>query len=302
MKTSEAVFVLHGDVERKSKLLDILAGEAFVVVWPDVSDEDAKRNLIGFDSARHTILHIGSKEKLYIGRNNIIDWCKEHNITRFWMLDDDIGNFKFGGPHAEYRDKIRIDGKLNLNSVEFEDDTGLGGMSMAGIMFNRAVDCPHEFCNRFIWAAVFIDLSINNIRYSIEGYDDIDMQLECIKNGIKTQTTSWLGHYKPAWYNKKSLNSSTEKIDYNNYLIYKKWGESTKIDIYYVNGVRYFRIHIRYPYRCLDDAPRKYNTDSLEEFVKSLETDYTEHPENFKVSGLPHMRGKTLQRRKLPKW
>lgn len=290
MKTAEAVFMLHGDVERKSKLLNKVTDDVYIVVWPGVSHEDAIKNLEGYNPDKHTVLNIGSRDKLYIGRNNIIDWCKEHNISRFWMFDDDVYGFKFGGPHQEYRDKICTNGKLNIKEIEFEDNVGLGGMSMGGVMFNRAVGCPNMFCNRFIWAAIFIDLSINPIKYSVEGYDDIDMQLECVKHGIKTQTTTWLGHYKPSWQNKVSLNSSMDKINYNNYLIYKKWGDSTKIDIYYVDGVRYFRVHLKYPYKCLDECPKKFNTDSLESFVQSLEDEFNAHPESFKVSGLPHMK------------
>jgi len=290
MKTSEAVFVLHGDVSRRSKILTLLGGPVYIVIWPGVDHKDAVANLEGFDPSLHTLLEIGSREKLYIGRNNIIDWCKEHGIKRFWMLDDDIA-LKLAGPSQEFKDTVFKDGKYYFNNLEFEDEVGLGGLTMRGIMFFNAIHAP-RFSNRFIWATIFIDLDYNNIRYSIEGYDDIDMQLECIKNKIKTQTLNWLGQAKPQWLAKKnSLNSQMDKIDYNNYLVYKKWGDSIHIDVYYdKKGNKYFRAHIRYPYKLKNPIFTKYSTESLEAFVNSLEEDYKSHPENFKVCGLPHLR------------
>lgn len=294
MKTAEAVFVLHGDVNRKSRILELINDDCYIVVWPDTSYEDAIKNLKGFDQNKHHVINIGSSDKLYIGRNNIINWCKENGITRFWMLDDDISKFRLGGPSQEFKDKVFTDGKCNVKNIEFDDDTGLGGLAMAGCMFNYAVDKP-MFSQRFIWAMIFIDLSINHIMYSVEGYDDIDMQLECFRNGIKFQTINWLGHIKPQWTTKKSLNSKLDKINYNNYLIYKKWGDSTKIDVYYAKGTgeKFYRIHVRYPYRYDANATPKFNTTSLEAFVESLDKEFEEHPETFKVCGLPHMRGKS---------
>ena len=294
MKTAEAIFVLHGDVNRKSKVLSLLEDDAYVVVWPDTSHEDAVKNLKGFDPAKHTVLNIGSKEKLYIGRNNIIDWCKEHDIKRFWMLDDDILKFRLGGPSQEYKNTTFVNGdehaKCILKNVDFEDDTGLGGLAMSGVMFNKAVDKP-KYAKRFVWAAVFIDLDYNPVRYSVEGYDDIDMQLECLTRGIKIQTHNWIGHTKPQWLTKKSLNSKVDKINYNNYLVYSKWGDNVKVDVYYdKQRNKYFRAHLRYPFKNYDPATSKYSTDSVESFVQSLEDDYRDHPENFRVCGLPHMR------------
>lgn len=288
MKTAEAVFMLHGDITRKSKLLELVDDDVYIVAWPDIPAEDVVKNLSGFDPNKHKVLNIGSREKLFMGRNNIIDWCKQNGISRFWMLDDDIMNFRIGGPSQEFKDKVLHDGKVCLKNLEFDDETGLGGMTMSGVMFNHALEAP-MFSNRFIWAAVFLDLTVNNISYSIEGYEDIDMQMECVKNGIKTQTHNWIGHAKPNWVNKKSVNTPMSKINFYNYLIYRKWGDSTVIDVYYDKQQnKYFRIHVRYPYKIKDTF--RYSTDSLESFVESLEKDYQEHPEHFKVCGLPHMK------------
>jgi len=292
MKSAEAVFMLHGDVNRKSTLLNIINDNAYIVVWPDTSKEDAVKNLVGYDPAKHTIINIGNKDKLYIGRNNIIDYCKEHGIKRFWMVDDDVFDFRLGGPSQEFKEKVRQNGKTTLMNVEFDDDVGLGGMTMRGVMFNKAVDKP-QFGKRFIWAVVFIDLDYNNIRYSVEGYDDIDMQLECVKNGIKIQTVNWLGHAKPQWTVKKSLNSQLDKINYNNYIIYKKWGDTVKIDVYYdKNKTKYFRVHTKYPYNIKSTDTTIFATDTLESFVKSLEDAFNSHPESFHVCGLPHLKKK----------
>lgn len=288
MKTAEAVFMLHGDITRKSKLLELIDDDVYIVAWPDIPAGDVVKNLSGFDPNKHKVLNIGSREKLFMGRNNIIDWCKQNGISRFWMLDDDIMNFRIGGPSQEFKDSIVRDGKVCLKSLEFDDETGLGGMTMSGVMFNHALDAP-MFSNRFIWAAVFLDLTVNSIRYSIEGYEDIDMQMECVKNGIKTQTHNWIGHAKPNWVNKKSVNTPMSKINYYNYLIYRKWGDSTVIDVYYDKQQnKYFRIHVRYPYKIKNTF--RYSTDSVESFVESLEADYQQHPEHFKVCGLPHMK------------
>lgn len=288
MKTAEAVFMLHGDVTRKSKLLDLIDDDVYIVAWPDIPEEDVVKNLSGFDPSKHKVLSIGSREKLFMGRNNIIDWCKQNGIKRFWMLDDDIMSFRIGGPSQEFKDNIIHDEKVCLKNLEFDDETGLGGMTMSGVMFNHALDAP-MFSNRFIWAAVFLDLTVNSIRYSIEGYEDIDMQMECVKNGIKTQTHNWIGHAKPNWVNKKSVNTPMSKINYYNYLIYRKWGDSAVIDVYYdKQGNKYFRIHVRYPYKIKNTF--RYSVDSLESFVESLENDYKYHPEHFKVCGLPHMK------------
>lgn len=296
MKTAEAVFVLHGDVTRKSKLLDLIDDDVYIVAWPDISEEGVIKNLSGFDPNKHKVLSIGSKEKLFMGRNNIIDWCKQNGITRFWMLDDDIMNFRIGGPSQEFKDNITHDGKVCLKNLEFDDEIGLGGMTMSGVMFNHALDAP-MFSNRFIWAAVFLDLTVNSIRYSIEGYEDIDMQMECVKNGIKTQTHNWIGHAKPNWVNKKSVNTPMSKINYYNYLIYRKWGDSAVIDVYYdKQGNKYFRIHVRYPYKIKNTF--RYSTDSLESFVESLENDYKDHPDHFKVCGLPHMKVENKAKKK----
>jgi len=290
MKTAEAIFVLHGDISRKTKLLKLLGDQVYVVIWPGVDHKDAIKNLEGYDPSLHTLLEIGSREKLYIGRNNIIDWCKENGIKRFWMLDDDV-TFRLAGPSQEFKDQLFKNGKYYFKTLEFEDEVGLGGLTMGGAMFNKAMHQP-KFSNRFIWAAIFIDLDYNNIRYSVEGYDDIDMQLECVKNNIKTQTHNWFGQIKPNWVTKKnSLNSQIEKIDYNNYVIYKKWGDSVRIDIYYdKNENMYFRAHIRYPYKIENPQFAKYSTESVESFVASLKREYKICPENFKICGLPHLR------------
>lgn len=290
MKSAEAIFMLHGDVNRKSTLLNLLNDNVYVVIWPGTNHEDAVRNLVGYDPAKHTLLEIGNRDKLYIGRNNIIDYCHEHNIDRFWMLDDDIITFRLGGPSQEFKDRVFQNGRYTLKNIEFEDDTGLGGLTMSGVMFNKAIDKP-MFSHRFIWAAIFLDLSINPVRYSLEGYDDIDMQLECVKRGIKHQTVSWLGQTKPQWLTKKSLNSQVDKINYNNYLVYKKWGDTVKIDVYYDKQKnKYFRVHVKYPYKIKDLSETLFRTDSLESFVQSLEDNYRDHPELFKVCGLPHMK------------
>ena len=136
---------------------------------------------------------------------------------------------------------------------------------------------------------MFLDLDINHTHYSIEGYDDIDMQMECVKNCVKAQTHNWIGHTKPNWLSKKSTNSPISKINYYNFLIYRKWGDSVVIDVYYdKQHNKYFRIHVRYPYKIRNTF--RYSIDSLDSFVESLENDYKQHPENFKVCGLPHMK------------
>lgn len=290
MKSAESIFMLHGDINRKSTLLNLLNDNVYIVIWPGTNHEDAVRNLVGYDPTKHTLLEIGCREKLYIGRNNIIDYCHDHNITRFWMLDDDIITFRLGGPSQEFKDKVFQNGKYTLKNLEFDDDTGLGGLTMSGVMFNKAIDMP-MFSHRFVWAAIFLDLSINPVRYSLEGYDDIDMQLECVKRGIGNQTISWLGHTKPQWLTKKSLNSQVDKINYNNYLVYKKWGDSVKIDVYYDKRMnRYFRVHLKYPYKIKDMDTTLFKIESFEEFMESLETAFKEHKELFKVCGLPHMK------------
>lgn len=289
MKKSEAIFVLHGDVTRKSKILSLIGDDAYIVIWPGVDHKKAVENLEGYDKSKHTILEIGSREKLYIGRNNIIDWCRRNNIKRFWMLDDDV-TFRLDGPSQEFKDNVFKNEKYYLSNLEFDDDIGLGGMTSSGVMFNNTVDSP-MYSNRFIWATIFIDLDYNDIKYSIEGYDDIDMQLECIKNNIKTQTFNWLGQAKPNWLTKKSLNSQIDKINCNNYLVYKKWGDAIRIDVYYdKNNNKYFRAHLRYPYKIENSLFTKYSTDSLESFIDSLEEAYRKNPNSFKVCGLPHMR------------
>lgn len=291
MKNSQAVFVLHGDVNRKSKVLNLLGGDVNIVIWPGVDHELAVSNLEGYDPSKHHILEIGSREKLYIGRNNIIDYCKENGITRFWMLDDDIG-FRLSKGHDEWLNNVVIDEKVYLNNIGFEDEVGLGGMTMGGVMFNNHIDAP-MFSNRFIWGAIFIDLDYNNIRYSVEGYDDIDMQLECVKNGIKTQTQNWIGQVKPNWLTKKSLNSQISKINLNNYLIYKKWKDTVKMDVYYDKDQnKYFRVHVKWPYKIKDHLEPKFSTESLEAFVESLEKEYANNPKSFKVCGLPHLKKK----------
>ena len=82
MKKSQAVFVLHGDVNRKSKILTLLGGDVNIVIWPGVDHELAVSNLEGYNPEIHHVLEIGSREKLYIGRNNILDYCKENGISR----------------------------------------------------------------------------------------------------------------------------------------------------------------------------------------------------------------------------
>lgn len=289
MKKAEAVFVLHGDVNRKSKILNLLGGDVNVVIWPGIDHNTAVSNLEGFDSNKHHILEIGSPEKLYIGRNNIIEYCKKNGIKRFWMLDDDV-SFRVSVGHEEYTDNVVIDGKVYLKELDFDDEVGLGGMTMGGVMFNNHRDAP-KYGNRFIWAAIFIDLEYNNIMYTVEGYDDIDMQLECVKNGIKTQTHNWIGQNKPNWLNKKSLNSQIDKINYNNYLIYRKWKDTVKMDVYYDKaGNKYFRVHVKWPYKIKDYLEPKFNIDSLESFVESLETEYATNPSSFKICGLPHLK------------
>lgn len=289
MKKAEAVFVLHGDVNRKSKILNLLGGDVNIVIWPGVDHKDAVSNLEGYDPEKHHLLEIGSREKLYIGRNNIIDYCKENGIKRFWMLDDDV-SFRMSLGHEEWTDKVCVDGKVHLMEADFEDEVGLGGMTMSGVMFNNHRDAP-KYSNRFIWAAIFIDLDYNNIRYTVEGYDDIDMQLECVKNGIKTQTHNWIGQTKPNWLNKKSLNSQMDKINYNNYLIYRKWKDTVKMDVYYDKaGNKYFRVHVKWPYKIKDHLDPKFNIDSLESFVESLEHEYATNPSSFKICGLPHLK------------
>ena len=291
MKTAEAVFVLHGDVTRKSKLLTLINGDVNIVIWPGVDHKLAVSNLEGYDPERHHILEIGSREKLYIGRNNIIDYCKENGIKRFWMLDDDV-SFRLSMGHDEWLNNVVVDGKVCFDKIDFDDEVGLGGMTMGGVMFNCHRDAP-KYSNRFIWAAVFIDLDYNNIRYTVEGYDDIDMQLECVKNGIKTQTQNWIGQTKPNWLNKKSLNSQIDKINYNNYLIYKKWKDTVKMDVYYDKTMnKYFRVHVKWPYKIKDHLEPKFATESLEAFVESLETEYANNPSSFKVCGLPHLKKK----------
>ena len=287
MKKSEEIFVLHGDVNRKSKILTLLGGKINVVVWPGTDHNSVKNSLVGFDDSLHTILEIGSREKLYIGRNNILDYAKKNGIKRFWMIDDDVG-FRLGGPSQEFKDAVFHDGKYWLNEIRFDDDVGLGGMTMAGVMFNNAIGSP-EFSNRFVWATVFIDLDYNNVRYSIEGYDDIDMQLECVKRGIKTQTTNWIGQIKPNWLTKKSLNSQVGKINQNNFNVYEKWGDTVKIDVYYDKQKnKYFRVHVRWPYKIVDSF--KFNKENVDKFVQSLEEEYANHPDSFHVCGLPHMK------------
>ena len=289
MKKSEAIFVLHGDVNRKSKILTLLGGDVNIVIWPGVDHTEAVKNLEGYDPEKHHLLEIGSREKLYIGRNNIIDYCKENGIKRFWMLDDDVA-FRLSKGHEEYTDNVYVDGKVYLKELDFDDEVGLGGMTMGGVMFNNHKDAP-KYGNRFIWGAIFIDLDYNNIRYSVEGYDDIDMQLECVKNNIKTQTHNWIGQIKPNWLNKKSLNSQMDKINYNNYLIYKKWKDTVKIDIYYDKAQnKYFRVHVKWPYKIKDHLEPKYSIDTLESFVESLEAEYASNPSSFKVCGLPHLK------------
>lgn len=290
MKTAEAVFVLHGDVNRRSNILQIIDDDAYVVVWPDTSYEDAIKNMRGFNPEKHKVLNIGSKEKLYIGRNNIIDWCHKNGITRFWMLDDDISSFRVAGPSQEYKDKVSTNRIVHIRNLEFDDDIGLGGMANGGAMFYGAIKQP-MYGKRFVWAAIFIDLSLNDVKYSVEGYDDIDMQLECIMRDIKFQTHNYIGHHKPKWLKKKSLNSSTDKINYNNYMVYKKWGDKVQIDVYYDDDKnKYFRAHLKYPYTKEDLGSPRFKTESLEEFVQSLEEAYRDHPETFKVCGLPHLR------------
>lgn len=289
MKKSEAIFVLHGDVNRKSKILTLLGGDVNIVIWPGVDHTEAVKNLEGYNPEKHHLLEIGSREKLYIGRNNIIDYCKENGIKRFWMLDDDVA-FRLSKGHEEYTDNVYVDGKVYLKELDFDDEVGLGGMTMGGVMFNNHKDAP-KYGNRFIWGAIFIDLDYNNIRYSVEGYDDIDMQLECVKNNIKTQTHNWIGQIKPNWLNKKSLNSQMDKINYNNYLIYKKWKDTVKIDIYYDKAQnKYFRVHVKWPYKIKDHLEPKYSIDTLESFVESLEAEYASNPSSFKVCGLPHLK------------
>lgn len=289
MKKAEAVFVLHGDVNRKSKILNLLGGDVNVVIWPGIDHNTAVSNLEGFDSNKHHILEIGSPEKLYIGRNNIIEYCKKNGIKRFWMLDDDV-SFRVALGHEEYTDNVVKDGKVYLKELDFDDEVGLGGMTMGGVMFNNHRDAP-KYGNRFIWAAIFIDLEYNNIMYTVEGYDDIDMQLECVKNGIKTQTHNWIGQNKPNWLNKKSLNSQIDKINYNNYLIYRKWKDTVKMDVYYDKaGNKYFRVHVKWPYKIKDHLEPKFKIDSLESFVESLETEYATNPSSFKICGLPHLK------------
>ena len=86
------------------------------------------------------------------------------------------------------------------------------------------------------------------------------------------------------------------KINFYNYLIYRKWGDSTVIDVYYDKQQnKYFRIHVRYPYKIKNTF--RYSTDSLESFVESLEADYQQHPEHFKVCGLPHMKTENKQKK-----
>ena len=289
MKKSEAIFVLHGDVNRKSKILTLLGGDVNIVIWPGVDHTEAVKNLEGYNPEKHHLLEIGSREKLYIGRNNIIDYCKENGIKRFWMIDDDVA-FRLSKGHEEYTDNVYVDGKVYLKELDFDDEVGLGGMTMGGVMFNYHKDAP-KYGNRFIWGAIFIDLDYNNIRYSVEGYDDIDMQLECVKNNIKTQTHNWIGQVKPNWLNKKSLNSQMDKINYNNYLIYKKWKDTVKIDIYYDKAQnKYFRVHVKWPYKIKDHLEPKYSIDTLESFVESLEAEYASNPSSFKVCGLPHLK------------
>ena len=51
---------------------------------------------------------------------------------------------------------------------------------------------------------------------------------------------------------------------------------------------------MRYPYKIRNTF--RYSTDSLDSFVESLENDYKQHPENFKVCGLPHMKSENKQK------
>ena len=117
MKTAEAVFMLHGDITRKSKLLELVGDDVYIVAWPDIPEADVVKNLAGYDSNKHHVLNIGSREKLFMGRNNIVNWCKQNGITRFWMLDDDIMNFRIGGPSQEFKDKVFKDGKVYLKNL-----------------------------------------------------------------------------------------------------------------------------------------------------------------------------------------
>ena len=71
-------------------MLELIDDDVYIVAWPDIPAEDVVKNLSGFDPNKHKILNIGSREKLYMGRNNIIAWCKQNGISKFWMLDDDI--------------------------------------------------------------------------------------------------------------------------------------------------------------------------------------------------------------------
>ena len=60
MKRSEKIFVLHGDVNRQSKILSLLGGEVSVVVWPGTNHDDVKKSLTGFDESRRTATKVAN--------------------------------------------------------------------------------------------------------------------------------------------------------------------------------------------------------------------------------------------------
>ena len=55
---------------------------------------------------------------------------------------------------------------------------------------------------------------------------------------------------------------------------------------------KYFRVHVKWPYKIKDHLEPKFATESLEAFVESLETEYVNNPSSFKVCGLPHLKKK----------
>ena len=312
VKTTDVLFVTHVVGSRKPFALRLLkANKVFIVTWPGTCT-DPKRQVPFFDEDRHVILDIGSPEDLGIGRQNVIDYARDHDIRRFWMADDDIHTIRKVDPHAGSIHAIRSG--FDVSEIDFEEDCGLGGLASAGCMFKTWQGA--KFAKRLVWGMVMIDLDyFGSAKYNPGGWEDVDLQLQFIRDGLKFQTTNYYGFGKEvARGGKKSLANPTDKILHRAYHLYGLHGDNLKFDMkdFHVipgsitsgdlgpidpkTGLQ--EIYLPWPHIVLPVPktgykypPYRYRTDTFDHWYEDLEKDRREYPDRFGKFGIPHMKG-----------
>jgi hypothetical protein len=277
---AEAVFITHVIGSRKPTALKLTKGPIYVVTWPGTCT-DPEAQIPFWDSSRMTLLEIGNREWVANARNNIVEYAASHGISRLWQVDDDV----------RYAAKVENDVRKNLGKVgidwreiEFEEDAGLCGILTMGVMFDSWK--KKTFSNGLIFGAFCVNVpNMKGLKWRPGGREDLEMQLQCLQAGIKTQCRVDWGFAKQPFVSKTSIANPIERQWNMVHHLYSLHGDNLKFIRTVVRNVEVIDVAIKKYDRYLDPV-KTYDDSSVESLKKCVLEEYYRNPESIPRKGL----------------